>query len=342
MYRLEITARELEQVKQIIQEAIDQVESVEDEAFWRTAADYAQELPRSLRSALNNFRLSEPDSVCVIAGYPIDDEALGPTPCHWDEYDGTRTLGPDVYFFLLSCLLGEPIAWATQQNGRIVHDVVPIRAHVDAQLSSGSLEPLTWHTEDAFHPMRTDYVGLMCLRNPDSVETRYASTHYLDYDSLPVAVLWEKRFPIQPDQSHLPALRGARADYPPEIEDLLRGSYAWIRRLVEHPEPIAVLSGHRASPYLRLDPYFMGRVREDSEAQHALDQLVAAIDAVARGYVLRPGDVMFIDNYTAVHGREAFAARFDGTDRWLRRLNISRDLRKSRAHRASAGARVIF
>jgi hypothetical protein len=42
------------------------------------------------------------------------------------------------------------------------------------------------------------------------------------------------------------------------------------------------------------------------------------------------------------HGRQPFTARFDGTDRWLTRLNIARDLRKSRAQRRGADDRTIY
>jgi hypothetical protein len=37
---------------------------------------------------------------------------------------------------------------------------------------------------------------------------------------------------------------------------------------------------------------------------------------------LRPGQLLLIDNDVAVHGRAPFTARYDGTDRWLKRVNI--------------------
>jgi hypothetical protein len=42
-----------------------------------------------------------------------------------------------------------------------------------------------------------------------------------------------------------------------------------------------------------------------------------------------------------VHGRRAFKARYDGSDRWFKRMNITRDLRKSRADRIEAVSRII-
>jgi alpha-ketoglutarate-dependent taurine dioxygenase len=57
---------------------------------------------------------------------------------------------------------------------------------------------------------------------------------------------------------------------------------------------------------------------------------------------LLPGECLFIDNYRAVHGRSSFKARFDRTDRWLKRINIARDLRKSRGVRKAPASRVIL
>lgn len=41
----------------------------------------------------------------------------------------------------------------------------------------------------------------------------------------------------------------------------------------------------------------------------------------------------FLDNCRIVHERKPFKARHDGTDRWLKRLNVACDLRKSRSSR---------
>jgi enduracididine beta-hydroxylase len=51
---------------------------------------------------------------------------------------------------------------------------------------------------------------------------------------------------------------------------------------------------------------------------------------------------LFVDNFRAVHGRNPFKANFDGRDRWLKRLNIASDLRKSRDSRVSSYNRVIY
>jgi alpha-ketoglutarate-dependent taurine dioxygenase len=105
-------------------------------------------------------------------------------------------------------------------------------------------------------------------------------------------------------------------------------------------EKLAVFFGDRNSAYIRIDPYFM-ETPNDLAARLALNALAAMIDRLLYEIILEPGDFCFIDNYKAVHGRRPFRARFDGTDRWLKRLNITRDLRKSRGLRAATLSRII-
>jgi L-asparagine oxygenase len=69
------------------------------------------------------------------------------------------------------------------------------------------------------------------------------------------------------------------------------------------------------------DRYFM-RGKTD-EAQEALDELNNAISQSVQDIVLEQGDLLVIDNRTTVHGRKPFAARYDGTDRWVMRLLVA-------------------
>jgi L-asparagine oxygenase len=51
--------------------------------------------------------------------------------------------------------------------------------------------------------------------------------------------------------------------------------------------------------------------------------------------------MLALDNFKAVHGRPAFSARHDGRDRWLKRANVTRDLRRSRSMRSGPAERLI-
>jgi enduracididine beta-hydroxylase len=316
---------------------------VEAPDFAASAAVWAQELPRSLRSQLYEFKLREPAGVCLVTGYPVDDGELGPTPANWRQRAG----GPGVqthemFFYLCAVLLGEPFAWATEQQGRTMHNVVPSRGQENAQLGSSSETALTWHTEDGFHPYRADYVGLMCLRNPDSVETTYASVRQLSLPADTVEILRQPRFVIHPDEAHLSPASLGEAEQLGAPPELLERAFRQVHQMHESPAPLSALFGSDARPYLRVNSYYMAAVEGDDTAAAALQALIDDLDKQLRGIALRPGEICFLDNYLVVHGRQAFRARFDGTDRWLKRLNICRDLRKSRELRTDAASRLIF
>ncbi|HET7229031.1 MAG TPA: guanitoxin biosynthesis L-enduracididine beta-hydroxylase GntD [Longimicrobium sp.] len=334
---------EIAQVKELLAGLKAQYGSAESEAFLDEAGVIAHELPRRVRQELRHFRLHEPeDAILVVSGWPVDQARIGRTPAHWKTHEPENDIvEEDMLLVLLGSLLGEPIGWSTQQDGRVVHDILPIKGHEHEQLGSGSEELLTWHVEDAFHPYRGDYLGMMCLRNPDRVPTTFAPVSKVRLTPDQVRVLASPHFTIRPDESHLPKNRGNGTPASAEEEAVRQRAYAKIEQMWNSPERIPVLFGDPRSPYIRLDPYFMGPV-EDPAAQAAFDEFTRQIDSALEDQVLEPGDFCFIDNFQAVHGRKPFKARFDGTDRWLRRINVVRDLRKSRDSRLSAAGRVLY
>jgi hypothetical protein len=315
MHRLELTKEEVGAIRPLVKEVAARHGSVEEADFLNNASTYAQELPRRLRAFLNAFRLTEPSGICLISGYPVDDAKIGKTPPHWrKKHDSSSTIEEEIFLNLCGALLGDAIAWSHQRNGLICQDLAPIKGHENEMLGSGSAQGLVWHTEDAYYPYRGDYIGLMCLRNQDAVPTTFASIDEIQLDPNQVGVLFEPCFIFRPDPSH--------ATHSEE-------------------EKAPVLFGDPRSPYVRFDPYCMDRP-ETEEARSAMDYLIRAIDENLTGVALLPGECLFIDNYKAVHGRSSFKARFDGTDRWLKRINVTRDLRKSRGVRKTPASRVIL
>lgn len=339
MLRASFLDHDIQEVQALVADIVSRYDSVEQPEFLREANLLAHELPRWLREFLLEFKYLEPaDGVCILSGYPIDESRIGPTPKSWNSRAvPSRTLPEEVLFILVGSLLGDPIAWATQQDGFIVHDILPIRGLEQEQLGCGSEVLLTWHTEDAFHPYRGDHLGMLCLRNPDRVPTTIGSLANARLSSRQIDLLFEPHFTIRPDESHLVKHKAAQRS----INENLRAAYDQIEKMRDRPDKIALLYGAREAPYLRIDPYFMEPVEDHPEAQAALDALIKAIDESMEDMALEPGDICFIDNFRMVHGRKPFKARYDGTDRWLKRINITYDLRKSRAARSSSPSRVL-
>jgi enduracididine beta-hydroxylase len=343
MHTVTLRASELQEVDSLVSALASKFESSTDPEFVRQCTVYAHQLPERLRAELNAFRLEESGGALSVRGYVVDDQHIGQTPEHWKTQDRRiATLPVEFYFMLCAALLGDAIGWATQQDARIMHDIFPIKGHEKEQLGSGSEELLTWHTEEAFHPLRADYLGLLCLRNPDRVATTFASIDDVQLDDDISRLLSQQRYPIKPDRSHLPQNRGGRQELSDGEQQLLARSYEWITALDREPDRVSILFGDRQSPYLRIDPFFMTDVYADEVSGRALDAIITEIGSRVREHILEPGEIVFLDNYKIVHGRVPFTARFDGTDRWLKRLNVVRDLRKSRDRRLGSVGRVIY
>ncbi|MGW7418083.1 guanitoxin biosynthesis L-enduracididine beta-hydroxylase GntD [Streptomyces sp. NPDC054863] len=285
-------------------------------------AQLAEELlPARLRSFLTAYRRGAGSAACLLHGFPVDDGRLVPTPGHWREaIDDESARSQEMWLALCGLALGDPFGWVTLQQGRIIQNVLPIRGDEARQSGHGSETLLEFHTEDGFHPNRCDYLLLFGLRNPDRVPTIVASVADVRLDDRDRTVLAEDRFHILPDTEHIRQLETNAPDHP---------ALPRLRAMRDRPEPAAVLSGDRLNPYLRIDRPFMNVTPGDTEAEAALDRLMAELQRVQQDIAVGPGSLLIVDNYRAVHGRRPFTARYDGTDRWLKKLTVSRNLRQN-------------
>jgi Fe(II)/alpha-ketoglutarate-dependent arginine beta-hydroxylase len=343
MNKLSLTNEEYASIRALLNVLTSKYSAVEDEQFLGEACVYAHELPRRVRSFLNDFKQSECPGICLISNYKVDDASFGNTPSHWKAKPAdSPALAEEMLLVLYGSLLGDVFGWATEQDGHIVHDVFPIKENEDKQISTSSAQTIWWHTEDAFHAFSGDYVGMFCLRNSDQVPTTYACLDRIHLKPEQVNVLFEPRYLIYPDVSHLEFNGSHAQEKTEEPADSLHSARQKIQQMTVNPNRISVLFGHPQSPYVRIDPYFMKHLDDDEQAQQALDDFISLIDEVLGSVVLQPGDCCFIDNCRTVHGRKAFKAKYDGRDRWLKRICVTRDLRKSRSARSSSSSRVIL
>jgi len=341
MNRLTLTSEDRMAIGLLLDDITARYATIEDPNLLRRAPLLAHALPERLLEFLEDHRLREPSALCLVSGLAVDEGEIGPTPEHWRGSDvDSPVLRYEVFLLLCASVLGDVFGWATQQDGRIMHDVLPIRGHEHYEIGSNSLQHLSWHTEDAFHPCRGDYVALMCLKNPDLVETVMCDAGDLNWSTLDIEALFEPAFTQMPDNSHLPV--NATSTGNPTIDRLRARSFTVIEAWNTNPVKRPVLSGDRLAPYMALDPYHMKTDGWSERSLRAFEGLCDQLEAKMQGIALLPGDCAFIDNLRAVHGRNAFQARYDGTDRWLKRLNITRNLRGSRAWRPGADSRIIY
>jgi L-asparagine oxygenase len=59
-----------------------------------------------------------------------------------------------------------------------------------------------------------------------------------------------------------------------------------------------------------------------NDADIALKSLSKAIEEARQVFKLSAGEVAIIENWKVVHGRTPFVPRYDGTDRWLKRIMV--------------------
>jgi L-asparagine oxygenase len=228
-----------------------------------------------------------------------------------DSVEPAATL-PAALAMLLGQQLGEVIAYREEKQGALVQNVVPVRLLATSQSNGGSV-PLEMHTENAFHPTRPDYVGLLCLRAAQQhrVGTRVAAIRraYPLLDETDRTVLREPRF---------------ATEAPPSFAS------------TDCTSPQPVLAGSVDDPDICVD--FHATSPLDTEATRALSRLREALDEVECELALETGDMVFLDNRLVVHGRIAFTPRYDGTDRWLHRVFVNLDHRRSRVFRGGNGS----
>lgn len=270
---------------------------------------HAADLPESVRAALR------PPATCagaaVLGRLPLPGQDLGPTPRDWREAAdrstdpdcGRASFQLDIALLLLARGAGEPFGWQGQQGGRLVNNIVPSPGHEHEQSGASSATLLSPHTEDAFHPQRAHLLLLGCLRNPDRVGTTVSSVRRVRLSRAQRHLLGRPRLPILPDVSY--------------GTDFHRYPAA----------PVATIGGDEQRPTLRYDPAYTPLDEAGGEFRSAYDHLGAELERVCHTAVLEPGELLLVDNDVVVHGRVPFTPRYDGTDRWLKRVNVrlSRD-----------------
>jgi L-asparagine oxygenase len=255
-------------------------------------------LPPDLRRRIIEYRRCAPDGdVLLLHGLIPDGVTLPATAVA----PFAPVSGPAQTAALLLAgvmtLFGEPFTYSSLYKGRLVQNLVPVPNMEFTQTSQSSTGMLDWHVEDGFREDRCDYAGLLCLRGDPAGGSQYAQAKDLQMSPDLFATLRETRFHVKPDPAHV-------------VPEGLR------RR-------IAVLTGPESAPEIIYDTHHIGPIDDaDTAAATALRELHVALDQVHLSHVMSRGDLLIFDNKRVVHARTPFAARFDGTDRWLMRVMV--------------------
>jgi len=199
---------------------------------------------------------------------------------------------------VLLSVVADMISYEGENQGSLFQDIVPNKSMASLQTSLGSRE-LEIHTEQAFSDWRPDILSLACLRSDPN-----ALTYILTLDQI-LAHTTEEEHALMRQP-----LWTIGVDLSFDMKGEIRG-------------PIPILSDQG----LTFDQDLMNGLTE--EANQLLDKIVRIYYEHRSAYCLKPGDILFINNRKAVHGRSGFEPRYDGQDRFLVRCFGTLDLEKS-------------
>jgi hypothetical protein len=191
---------------------------------------------------------------------------------------------------------GFPVAYKQEQNGRLVHNLIPQKEHENEQISGSSKVELEFHTESAFHPYKPSHVHLLCLRGDEKAATTYA-----DIDDI-----LEELTPLTTENLQMPW-------YETGIDKSFQIGGAADRKMIITP---------LRKTYKGWELCYDGELTNgiNPAATESLKALRRAIQTTQKEIILKTGELLTINNQTTVHGRKPFQARYDGTDRWLQRV----------------------
>lgn len=274
-------------------------------------------LPVELLRAVLAFRAAvDAPATLLVTGMPID-AGLPPTPTEATARLQDAAPVSERALLLVAVLLGEPVAYRDEKNGVLVQDIFPVRQLESTPSNEGSAAELGFHTELTFsreapdrplHVTCPDFVLLLGLRCPA--------------DRAPATVTVEARAICERlGEDQLGVLRAAQFQlHAPHSFTRDGGPRPW-----SHPVPL--LRGTAEAPTFAFDAACGVRALSP-DADAVLDALreACADPTIQTRVQLGEGDLLVIDNNRCAHSRTPFPARYDGSDRWLRRIYVRRSI----------------
>ncbi len=313
-----ITNQEKQQIRGLLDEIIQVPTMTSQYNFIEKAALYAQELPRRIRQKFYDFKRNEELAALLISGSPVLLDGAGPSPSRYIELDNDYRLNDaKILHGLYGSLLGEGVGFTSQRCGSLYNNIIPLKELSNvSNSSSGSALDFGFHVEDAFHPARAEYLGLVCMRNNERAATTISCIDGIKLSAEEKQILFEPRFKISHNPIH-------------NTTDIVE----------EISQPI--LFGHSNAPYVKINAAALNIDEYDGIERQALEKLLRHFAENRNAVMLEATDCFFIDNYRCVHARDSFKANYGDGARWLARVVFASSLRKSREMRSSVETRAI-
>lgn len=191
---------------------------------------------------------------------------------------------------------GQPYGFDNEQGGALVQDLFPIKKNETEQISSSSKIELEIHTETAFHPDAPGFIVLFCVRGDEN-----AGTTFVELEDV-MAGLTQKDIGLLSKKSFITTVDKSFLDEGEENKEI----------------KTEIL--HEGGKKMVYDMTAMRGV--DEESQTALNRFTELVHKEKHTFYLETGQIAVVDNWRTAHGRTQFTPRYDGTDRWLKRVML--------------------
>lgn len=254
-------------------------------------------------------------------------EGVGPTPTKYNSRDEIQNVyASDIYRGLLVSLADwYGYGYTTQQDGVIHNNIIPVEEHAETRGHSGNARyELGLHVEDASFNLgpgldiSPDFLTLHFFRNDKRVPTTLAIPDWNALSPATLDLLSEEWFLNQTNP-----LQGGEKNNP--------------------HKPVSIIYGPSNDPWIRLNTSKLNLESYDSSQSQALSEFTNHLNERQTFVAANAGEILLFDNRRVLHGRAPYSEddypKYDGTDRWQRRLTVSCDM--SRIKEFEAIHRVV-
>lgn len=230
---------------------------------------------------------------------------------------------------LLQPLLGEQVSYEAESNGAIFQEIIPKEDLSFTQTSVSSNVELEIHTEQAFSTLKPDFVSLACIRGNKDAKTYILSIQiilqHLTSQEIEYAKqsLWISGIDLSFQKNNVSFVNG-----------LVRGPFPILYTIDNIDQNIKTNKNHvyerneRKKRKKKEDEFMFIQFDQDlykgttPESTLFMNKIVAIYYQYRIEIVLEAGQIVYIDNRRALHGRSAFHTIFDGMERFLLRSFI--------------------
>jgi L-asparagine oxygenase len=293
--------------------------------FCKKAKELSKMVPNRIKLILYDFiKIGSPTGYILFTGIYTNNEeileCIPPTPSSNKYKIGEGTLLARIQAILIH-IIGEMIAYEAEGYGELFQDIVPDISMANKQTSIGSNTELEIHTEQAFSKLRPDFLSLACLRGDDNAYT------YI----LPIQTILEKLSFQEIDLLKQPLwYTGVDLSFKLNNHEFQEGD-------IRGPMPILQTS-ENGDLKLVFDQDLMRGI--DDISNQLIKKIIDIYYEYRIQHSLKSGEIIFIDNRMAVHGRSPFFPKYDGNDRFLIRCFATLNYHDSEYARINGGRTV--